>query len=128
MTEAIARRRLAGASDGGTLGGDEAAAPDDPGTSAACANDACRASFENADWRLRLEVLDDDLLHFEFARADSTVAGERIEATEMIARREDLEGILDEVLGRHGTVEGYLREACGVGEEKLSGLGGLLRE
>jgi len=51
-----------------------------------------------------------------------------VDLAAMIARREDLEGILDEVLGRHGTVEGYLREACGVGERELSRLGQVLRQ
>ena len=46
----------------------------------------------------------------------------------MVARREELEGILDEVLGRYGTVEGYLREACGVGRHELSRLGDVLRQ
>ena len=73
---------------GCTLGSDEADTPDDAGASPACANDACRASFENADWRLRLAVLDDDLLHFEFSRASSAVTSEHIEPTEMIARRD----------------------------------------
>ena len=71
-----------------TLGGDGDAPPGGASPPGACANDACRASFENADWRLRLAVLDDDLLHFEFSRAASPAPDGPIEPTEMIERRD----------------------------------------
>ena len=51
---------------------------------------------------------------------------DRLEAA-MIARREDLERVLDEVLERHRSVAGYLHEACGVGPQRLASLERVLR-
>lgn len=54
------------------------------------------------------------------------ISKERLDSA-TVARREDLEGILDEVLERYGTAEGYLVEACGVGREQVRRLERLLR-
>ena len=71
-----------------TLGGDGDVPPSDAAVSDACAKGACRATFENADWRLRLALLDDDLLHFEFSDASLAAPGAPIEPTAMIERRD----------------------------------------
>ncbi len=55
------------------------------------------------------------------------LSSERI-APLMEARREYLDGVLDEVLRRHTTVEGYLSEACGVERERVAKLGHMLLE
>ncbi len=44
------------------------------------------------------------------------------------ARREYLDGVLDEVLRRHSTVEEYLSEACGVERKRVIKLGRMLLE
>ncbi len=55
------------------------------------------------------------------------ISEKRLESA-METRREDLDGILDEVLGRYGTVARYLSEACGIGRLPLSNLERWLRE
>jgi protein-tyrosine phosphatase len=44
------------------------------------------------------------------------------------ARREYLEGILDELINTHGSIENYCRNACAISPEMLAGLRGLLLE
>ncbi len=55
------------------------------------------------------------------------ISRKRLESA-MEAHREGLDGVLDEVLGRYGTVERYLREACGVDRASLSNLERWLHE
>ncbi len=54
------------------------------------------------------------------------ISRRRLESA-MVAHGEDLEGILDVVLERHGSIEGYLRDACGLDRQRLASLRRLLR-